>query len=64
MIWMDYTIDQIGENFTIKGDWEGEVMGINKDGTKKENYLYKPGDMFVVNEHGILVKMKDKWKQN
>ena len=56
MIWMDYTIEQLGEHFTIKGDWPGEVMGINKDGTKKENYLYKPGDVFLVDEHGILSK--------
>ena len=60
MIWMDYTIDQIGENFTIKGDWEGEVMGVSKDGTQKEHYLYKPGDVFRVNEGGWLVKVADK----
>lgn len=56
MIWMDYTVEQFGENFTVKGDWPGEVMGINKDGSKKEHWLYKPGDVFVVNENGILVK--------
>ena len=56
MLWIDYQVEQIGENFTIKGDWPGEVMGFMKDGSKKENYLYKPGDVFIVNKHGVLVK--------
>jgi hypothetical protein len=56
MLWIDYQVEQIGENFTIKGDWPGEVMGFMKDGSKKENYLYKPGDVFIVNENGVLVK--------
>ena len=33
MMWMDFTIEQFGENFTVKGDWPGEVMGLRKDGT-------------------------------
>ena len=56
MIWMDYTIEQIGKDFTIKGDWPGEVMGIAKDGSPKQSCLYKPGDVFVVDENGILRK--------
>ena len=54
MMWVDYTIDSIpgGKGFKVKGDWEGEVMGIAQDGTHKDHYLYKPGDVFVVNEHG------------
>jgi len=56
MLWIDYKVEQIGNNFTILGDWPGEVMGIQKDGTPKENWLYKPGDVFIVNEHGVLVK--------
>ena len=28
MMWVDYTIDQVGPNFKVKGDWEGEVMGV------------------------------------
>jgi len=59
MIWIDYTIEQAGPNFKIKGDWEGEVMGVAQDGSEKENHLYKPGDRFIVNEHGWLVKVKD-----
>ena len=31
-------------------------MGFQKDGTKKDHYLYRPGDVFVVNEYGILKK--------
>lgn len=56
MIWMDYNINQAGENFKVEGDWPGEVMGVQKDGTKKDHYLYKPGDVFIVNEHGWLIK--------
>ena len=59
MMWVDYTVDQVGPNFTIKGDWPGEVMGWSEDGTekKKENILYKPGDRFIVNEKGWLIRM-------
>ena len=31
-------------------------MGVGPDGTKKDNWLYKPGDVFIVNESGWLVK--------
>ena len=55
-MWVDYNIDQAGQNFRVSGDWPGEVMGVAKDGTPKDNYLYKPGDVFVVNENGWLVK--------
>ena len=56
MMWVDYTIDQVGPNFKVKGDWEGEVMGVCRDGTRKEHFLYRPGDVFIVNEHGWLMK--------
>ena len=47
MLWMDYNIRQFGTDFTIEGDEPNEVM---KKG------LYKPGDVFIVNEKGWLVK--------
>jgi len=56
MMWVDYNIDQVGSNFKVKGDWDGEVMGVQKDGTPKDHWLYKPGDVFIVNEHGWLIK--------
>ena len=59
MMWVDYAIDQAGPNFTVKGDWPGEVMGWpkEKDGDfKKENTLYQPGDRFIVNESGWLIR--------
>jgi len=56
MMWVDYNIDQAGENFKVSGDWPGEVMGLQKDGTPKDNWLYKPGDVFIVNESGWLIK--------
>ena len=61
MIWMDYTIDSMpgGKGFKVNGDWEGEVMGKQKDGSPKDNWLYKPGDKFIVNENGWLIKVED-----
>lgn len=59
MMWLDYTVEQAGPNFTVRGDWAGEVMGWTKDGKKtggKETVLYKPGDVFIVNENGWLMK--------
>lgn len=57
MIWLDYTVESYPDgSFSIRGDYPGEVMGKNKDGTDKEYSLYKPGDVFMVNEYGILVK--------
>jgi len=59
MIWMDYNIESFPDgSFTVRGDWPGEVMGWTKEGSekKKENTLYQPGDVFVVNEYGILKK--------
>lgn len=62
MHWIDYAIEsfgQQGEGFRIKGDWPGEVMGIDKEGNSKSNWLYKPGDVFVVNESGWLIRQDD-----
>jgi len=56
MIWFDYTIEQAGPHFRVKGEWDGEVMGKQRDGSPKDHYLYKPGDVFVVDEVGWLVK--------
>ena len=55
-MWVDYSINQAGENFTVKGDYPGEVMGVARDGSPRDHWLYKPGDVFIVNEHGWLVK--------
>jgi hypothetical protein len=56
MMWIDYRIDQAGENFKVSGEWEGEVMGVAADGSQRDHWLYKPGDVFVVNDAGWLVK--------
>jgi len=53
---MDYVIHQAGTSFKVEGEWPGEVMGVAQDGTPKNSYLYKPGDVFIVNEQGWLVK--------
>ena len=50
MMWLEYTINQAGNNFTVQGDTPTEVM---------DKGLYKPGDVFVVNEHGWLVKTNE-----
>ena len=57
MIWVDYVVEQAGNNFRVKGEWDGEVMGKNSDGTDKGYALYKPGDRFIVNENGWLCKV-------
>jgi len=60
MMWMDFNIESFPDgSFAVRGDWPGEVMGIDRDGSVKENYLYKPGDIFRVNEYGILQKISD-----
>ena len=50
MMWIDYTIDQVGDRFRVLGDTSEEVM---------EKGLYKRGDVFVVNEYGWLKKVND-----
>jgi hypothetical protein len=49
MMWVDYTINSIpgGGGFKVEGDTPTEVM---------DKGLYKPGDVFIVNENGWLVK--------
>ena len=60
MIWMDYNIESFPDgSFAVRGDWPGEVMGLDKEGNPKSTYLYKPGDIFRVNEYGILQKIGD-----
>ena len=56
MMWAGYNISQAGENFCVEGDWPGEVMGKNKDGSDKGYALYRPGDVFIVDKEGWLVK--------
>ena len=59
MMWVDYTINQAGDNFKVLGEWEGEVMGKKQDGSDKGYALYRPGDVFIVNEGGWLCKVED-----
>lgn len=55
MKWIDYSIDQAPNgSFRVEGDTPTEVMDKNYS-------LYKPGDIFVVNESGWLVKV-DKYE--
>ena len=59
MFWLDYTVESAGlhgQAFRVKGDWPGEVMGKNKDGSPKDHWLYKPGDVYIVGEDGWLHK--------
>ena len=57
MIWMDYVVESFTDgSFRVKGDWPGEVMGLKEDGSPKDYWLYKPGDVFIVNEYGVLKK--------
>ena len=56
MIWIDYSIQQVHTSFKILGDYEGEVMGLDRDGNPRDHWLYKPGDVFVVDENGWFRK--------
>ena len=48
MIWMDFNIMSYPDgSFTVLGDTDTEVI---------DKGLYKPGDVFVVNENGVLKK--------
>jgi|TARA_B110000259_G_C13717975_1_gene283243 hypothetical protein len=48
MMWVDYTINSVpGKGFKVEGDTPTEIM---------DKGLYKPGDVFIVNESGWLVK--------
>jgi len=55
MIWSGYGITQAGGNFRVEGDWLGEVWQDEK-GNPKNHALYRPGDVFIVDEEGWLVK--------
>ena len=55
MIWAGYNISQAGEHFRVEGDWPGEVWQ-DKEGNPKNHALYRPGDVFIVDEEGWLVK--------
>lgn len=51
MLWMDYHIEQLPDgSLNIKGDEPMEVM---KKG------MFKPGDVFIVTNSGILRKAED-----
>ena len=56
-MWVDYSIYQAGTNFKVEGECEGEVMGVQKDGTAKDHWLYKPGEIYRVTEDGWLQKI-------
>ena len=56
MFWIDYTVESAPNRFRVKGDWDGEVMGKNKDGSDKGYALYKPGEVYIVGEDGWLRK--------
>lgn len=47
MFWLDYTIEESYFGWRVNGDTDTEVM---------DKGLYKPGDVFVVDEEGWLRK--------
>ena len=53
MRWIDYSIDQMPDgSFRVEGVTPTEVMD------KKDYSLYRPGDIFVVNQNGWLMKVE------
>ena len=63
-MWVDYSIFQAGTNFKVEGEWEGEVMGVQKDGTAKDHWLYKPGDIYRVTKDGWLQKIGEEQEKS
>jgi hypothetical protein len=60
MLWVDYNISQTGSNWRVEGDWPGEVMGVTREGVVGgKSALYKPGEVYMVNKDGWLVKVDD-----
>ena len=60
MLWIDYNLESFPDgSFTVKGDWPGEVMGLKQDGSLRNHWLYRPGDVFIVDDNGILRKQED-----
>jgi len=47
VFWLDYTIEESYFGWRVNGDTDTEVM---------DKGLYKPGDVFVVDEEGWLRK--------
>jgi hypothetical protein len=60
-LWIDYTIEQGADKFRVKGDWDGEVMGLDQNGKSgyKHRPLYSPGEVYIVGEDGWLYKTDD-----
>jgi len=56
MFWIDYIVESGLNRFRVKGDWDEEVMGKNKDGSDKGYALYRPGEVYIVGEDGWLHK--------
>lgn len=56
MIWVDFNIESFPDgSFTVKGDWPGEAWQ-DREGNPKSHALYRPGDVFIVDNNGILRK--------
>jgi len=57
-MWLDYTIEQGVNKFRVKGDWDGEVMGLDANGKPgyRHRPLYSPGEVYIVGEDGWLYK--------
>ena len=47
MFWLDYAIEESYFGWRVKGDTDTEVM---------DKGLYKPGDVYIVNQDGWLIK--------
>tara|TARA_B100000780_G_scaffold127182_1_gene89148 strand:- start:242 stop:412 length:171 start_codon:yes stop_codon:yes gene_type:complete len=55
MLWVDYHIKQNDNgDIIVEGDKAKEVMN-------KETPLYRPGDVFVVDQEGWLIKQPAVW---
>ena len=60
-LWVDYNIEQGLNKFRVKGDWDREVMGYDRDGNKTitKGTLYEEGEVYIVDSEGWLRKVDD-----
>lgn len=59
MIWTDYNLESFADgSFTVIGAWPKEVWQ-DKEGNPKGYALYRPGDVFIVDDNGILRKQEE-----
>ena len=63
MRWIGYDLDQIGTAWRVDGEWPGEAWQ-DRAGVEKQQPLYKPGDRFIVDRQGWLIRCNPEDEKN